>query len=193
MNPLKLVVAITSLLAVVLSAEAGANERAIKFDKTKEAIFIFGFHSNYDKYSVFFFPIKSLTDTTYKATLFTPARFGGSPTDGYIIGTAKAGESIGLLSVDIGFSEPSLSNYILQFDICKRTPTVSLKPGEVVYFGDVEIVFDPITRKIALDTSNDVGAVTTYLSSSHPELSPLMKTRDLVLRDRVNYCSTPKK
>lgn len=157
-KPWRAVARVAVLLAAVLAGQASAQ--GPRWDPKRHGLFVLKV-SPAGKQTILFNG-KAGPDG-FRFSGFTPARYTGFPAEGYLIGRAKAGETVALHNVGAAYA-------------CAGNETVAFRvdAGQVLYLGDVDLQTADgqlVIRAIARDSE---GAK-AYLASAAPELVPLLQ------------------
>lgn len=167
------------LSVALLAVSAIAQEKEISFDPDREAIFVMGVSP---AYRTFVFSGK-LDNGRFKSFMFTPARFNQLPTEGYMVGRAKADEILAITQVDV-----ILDGRLKQFYPCGETPTPTfqVKAGQVVYVGDVK--FRASEAGVAPVYGENEEAARRFMAKYHPTLAPAMVKGKIEPRPTTDKC-----
>lgn len=100
---------------------------------------------------------------------FGVARFLGPPTDGYIVGKAKSGQTLGITLVQR--REEGSILVTGEFVPCggTKTPVFSVPSGKVIYLGD--ITYTQAQNKLRATYSSNEEAARRYVSTNFPNLA----------------------
>ncbi|GAB2626393.1 hypothetical protein [Novilysobacter erysipheiresistens] len=164
-------------LCVVALLLGGCATDMSRFNVEREAIFVVRVLPTDRQVTVF---PGSVVDGEFKSSLFTPARFTGMPAAGYVVGKAKAGETIAITTLGNRWVCADGSTVVFQLDA-----------GEVAYVGDV--VYEPTEESFkVVEHEMQLEAAREFMGRWHPQwVGRLGPIEHQVLPAPPGECPTP--
>lgn len=165
-----------ALAALLLVFVVQAWARELTFKEDREGIFVV--RVSPADVNVIAFSGK-VVDGRFKSFLFTPARFTGTPVDGYIVGKAKVGEVVAV--TDVGSRSLCADGTAVTFQV---------KAGQVAYVGDV--AHTPTEKSFTAEVSDDFDGAREFMRRVHPQWADRLERVDrAILRPAKEACPSP--
>ncbi|MCG7963611.1 MAG: hypothetical protein N0E54_12985 [Candidatus Thiodiazotropha taylori] len=182
---MKLIIALVCVVLISACTSLGRIDNNASIDSQSESYYLLGLNS--DKYQVGFYP-GDIVDGKFRQNIFYPASLFAVASNGYVMGKASDGMTLGLMNLRVHEEGSSFlgSRYRPCEDV--KTMTFNVIGGKVLYLGDIR--FTKKRPKMKLEYSSDIEAAKRYISKYHPQLKDKVISWNYELLPTTKSCSS---
>jgi len=151
----------------------------------KQSVYVLGVVPSTNRLTVF---PGNTSDGKFNRSKLLPANFYGNPQGGFIVGKAKAGQTLAVIMVRVTANENDILGW--DFKPCGNLKTLVFEApaGKVVYLGSIQYIVNG--GDLDIKYSNDLEQARRYLANAYPALESHLEQGSFELLPTSQSCSS---